>query len=318
MNLVKLSAVLLTVLVIGLFAAPVSAEEGARQKAILVTGASTGIGRNLAERLAAEGHFVYAGARKEADLKELDAIENIKAVKLDVTSQEQIDAAVLLIKSEGRGLYGLVNNAGVAVLGPVAEMEHSDLHWVFSVNVVGVMSVTRAFLPMIIEEQGRISTTGSISGTLSSPGFSVYSMSKHAMEAFTDSLAGEVEPLGVQVSIIEPGNYKSHIRRTVAQNVVEAAAAAGDELSAEDKAYMEQMTQRELQMKEPDEVSDAFLHALFSESPQRRYMVVPEEREAAMTIRKALSEVVELNEWELYKYSRDELVQMLDEALAAE
>jgi NAD(P)-dependent dehydrogenase (short-subunit alcohol dehydrogenase family) len=318
MKLLKLSVVFMTALAMSLFAGIVSAEDGAKQKAVLVTGASSGIGRNLAERLAAEGHFVYAGARKEADLKELDAIENIKAVKLDVTSQEQIDAAVELIRSEGRGLYGLVNNAGVAVMGTVAETDHSDLHWVFSVNVAGVVSVTRAFLPMILEEQGRISTTGSISGTLSSPGFSVYSMSKHAMEAFTDSLAGEVEPLGVKVSIVEPGNYKSHIRRTVAENVIKAAAAAGEELSAEDKAFMEQMTQRELQMKEPDEVSDAFLHALFSESPLRRYMVVPEEREAAITIKKALAEVVELNEWELYKYDRDELVQMLDEALAAE
>jgi len=318
MKLVKLGVLVFAVFAAGFLSNVAFAEDGAKQKAVLVTGASTGIGRNLAERLAAEGHFVYAGARKDADLKELDAIDNIKAVKLDVTNHEQIDAAVELIKSEGRGLYGLVNNAGVAVMGTVAETEHSDLHWVFSVNVVGVVSVTRAFLPMILEEQGRISTTGSISGTLSSPGFSVYSMSKHAMEAFTDSLAGEVEPLGVQVSIIEPGNYKSHIRRTVAENAVKAAAAAGDELSAEDKAFMEQMTQRELQMKEPDEVSDAFLHALFSESPQRRYMVVPEEREAEITIRKALSEVVELNEWDLYKYDRDELVKMLDEALAAE
>ena len=144
MKLLKLSVVLTTALAISLIAGIVAAEDGAKQKAVLVTGASTGIGRNLAERLAAEGHFVYAGARKEADLKELDAIENIKAVKLDVTSQEQIDAAVELIRSEGRGLYGLVNNAGVAVMGTVAETEHSELHWVFSVNVAGVVSVTTA------------------------------------------------------------------------------------------------------------------------------------------------------------------------------
>lgn len=76
------------------------------QKAVLITGASTGIGRNMAERLAQEGHFVYAGARKEKDLKELDAIDNIMAVRLDVTSQEDVDSAVALIVKEGRGLWG--------------------------------------------------------------------------------------------------------------------------------------------------------------------------------------------------------------------
>src|SRR5210317_1711647 len=82
-------------------------------KAILITGASTGIGRHLAESLAADGHHVYAGARKDKDLAELDAIENITAVRLDVTKQDQIDAAVEKVKADGGGLYALVNNAGV-------------------------------------------------------------------------------------------------------------------------------------------------------------------------------------------------------------
>jgi NADP-dependent 3-hydroxy acid dehydrogenase YdfG len=83
------------------------------QKAVLVTGASTGIGRKITERLAADGHFVYAGARKEADLKELGAIKNVQAVRLDVTDSKDISAAVEIITKAGRGLYGLVNNAGV-------------------------------------------------------------------------------------------------------------------------------------------------------------------------------------------------------------
>ena len=95
------------------------AEQTPKQKAVLVTGASTGIGRNIAERLASEGYFVYAGARKEKDLQELDAIENIQSIRLDVTIQEEIDAAVETVTKAGRGLYGVVNNAGVAVVGPM-------------------------------------------------------------------------------------------------------------------------------------------------------------------------------------------------------
>ena len=108
----------------------VFADDGGEQKAILITGASTGIGRNLAEALAAEGHFVYAGARKQADLDELNAIENIQAIRLDVTIQEQIDAAVETVSKGGRGLYGLVNNAGVVVTGSMIEVDEDDMQFI--------------------------------------------------------------------------------------------------------------------------------------------------------------------------------------------
>ena len=158
-------AVLAAILVlVSLAAQPAVAGE---QKAVLITGASTGIGRNMAERLAKEGYFVYAGARKDKDLAELDAIENVKAVRLDVTRQDDIDAAVATVRKEGRGLWGLINNAGVASSGPVAFMDDADLDFVLNVNVNGVVRVTRAFIPLIVESKGRIVTTGSISGILS-------------------------------------------------------------------------------------------------------------------------------------------------------
>jgi NAD(P)-dependent dehydrogenase (short-subunit alcohol dehydrogenase family) len=286
------------------------------QKAVLITGASTGIGRNMAERLASEGYFVYAGARKDKDLAELDAIENVKALRLDVTKQDDVDAAVAMIVKEGRGLWGLVNNAGVATSGPVASLEDSDLDFVLNVNVNGVVRVTRAFIPLIVESKGRIVTTGSIAGILSSPGSSAYSMSKHAMEAFTDSLAREMEAAGVRVSVIEPGSYKSRIRRTTVARIAKNIEASGAELTDDMKARMQAAAEREVALKEPDEVSDAAMHALFSETPHRRYMVVPDEGEADRTIRKAIEELVQLNTWGPYSYSRDDLVQMLDEALS--
>ena len=288
------------------------------QKAVLITGASTGIGRNMAERLAKEGYFVFAGARKDKDLAGLDAIENIRAVRLDVTSQEDVDAAVALVRKEGLGLWGLVNNAGVATSGTVAETEDADLDFVLNVNVNGVVRVTRAFTPLIVESKGRIVTTGSISGILSRPGGSAYSMSKHAMEAFVDSLAGEMAPAGVQVSLIEPGSYKSRIRRTTAARIASNIESAGGELTDEMKERMKQSAEREVTLNEPDAVSDAAMHALFAETPRRRYMVVPDQFEAEITIRKAIEELVQLNGGHAFSYDRDQLVEMLDQALASD
>lgn len=285
------------------------------QKAVLITGASTGIGRNMAERLAKEGYFVYAGARKDKDLAELDAIENVKAVRLDVTRQDDIDAAVATIGKEGRGLWGLINNAGVASSGPVAFMDDADLDFVLNVNVNGVVRVTRAFIPLIVESKGRIVTTGSISGILSSANGSAYSMSKHAMEALVDSLAKEMADTGVSVSVIEPGSYKSMIRRTTVARIRKSIEASGGDLTDEMKAQMQQQVDRETTLPEPDAVSDAAMHALFSDEPRRRYMVVPNQFEAEITIRKIIEELVQLNEGHEFSYDRDELVEMLDAAM---
>jgi len=285
------------------------------QKAVLITGASTGIGRNMAERLAKEGYFVYAGARKDKDLAELDAIENVKAVRLDVTRQDDIDAAVATVRKEGRGLWGLINNAGVASSGPVAFMDDADLDFVLNVNVNGVVRVTRAFIPLIVESKGRIITTGSISGILSSANGSAYSMSKHAMEALVDSLAKEMADTGVSVSVIEPGSYKSMIRRTTVARIRKSIEASGGDLTDEMKAQMQKQVDRETTLPEPDAVSDAAMHALFSDEPRRRYMVVPNQFEAEITIRKIIEELVQLNEGHEFSYDRDELVEMLDAAM---
>ena len=187
------------------------------QKAVLVTGASTGIGRKITERLAADGHFVYAGARKEADLKELGAIKNVQAVRLDVTDSKDIAAAVETITKAGRGLYGLVNNAGVGIWGALTDTKEEDFDFLMQVNLYGPYRITKAFAPLIVAEKGRITTIGSISGILAGRNSGVYSMSKHAIEAFADSLAAEMAPLGVQVSVIEPGNYNSEIGKSAAK-----------------------------------------------------------------------------------------------------
>jgi NAD(P)-dependent dehydrogenase (short-subunit alcohol dehydrogenase family) len=281
--------------------------EPAAQKAILVTGASSGIGRTITERLAAAGHLVYAGARKETDLKELSGIRNVRPVRLDVTNEKDIAAAVETITKGGRGLHGLVNNAGVGTLGPLATMKPEEFDLVMAVNVKGPYLVTRAFAPLITAQKGRITTIGSISGILASRNVGAYSMSKHAIEAFADALAAEMEPAGVHVSVIEPGNYNSEIAKNAIARVGQAEL---DRMGAN-----AQLGDRS-QYKAPDEVADAAMHALFDPNPKRRYMVVPNEREAEITIRKQIAQLVQLNEGQPYTYDREGLVKLLDEALA--
>ncbi|MCH9695136.1 MAG: SDR family NAD(P)-dependent oxidoreductase [Gammaproteobacteria bacterium] len=308
-----------TLVFAALFLALPQASAADQQKSILITGASTGIGRNLAETLAENGYHVYAGARKDKDLAALNAIDNVTAVKLDVTSQEQVDAAAAMIRENGSGLYALVNNAGVGGGDNVVEGAIEDQSFVYAVNVEGVYRTSQAFAPLVIESKGRIVTTGSIAGTISSiPGFSAYSGSKHWIEAFTDSFATEMAPLGVHVSVVEPGNYKSNIRRSSVARAQEQEKAAGAEMTAEMKEQYEKTAARELSFKEPDEVSTAFMHALFDDQPLRRYVVVPNMGEQEFTIRTKVNELVQLNQWGPYSYDRDGLIKLLDEALAGD
>jgi NAD(P)-dependent dehydrogenase (short-subunit alcohol dehydrogenase family) len=268
-------------------------------KAVLVTGASSGIGRKITERLAADGYFVYAGARKESDLQALGAIKNVQAVRLDVTKPEDIEAARKVIEHGSRGLYGLVNNAGVVTIGNVMDTKMEEFDAVMSVNVYGPWRITRAFAPMIIASKGRITNIGSINGIFSFAQAGAYSMSKHSIEAFTDALAHELSPFVVPVSVVEPGSYKSEIFK----NEVQRSGTGRQLLDFASHA------------KEPDEVAVAVEQALFEPAPKRRYMVVPDEQQARLTIGAQLEKLVELNEGQQYAYDRDALVKMLDEAL---
>lgn len=315
--MIRLFHTVITLAVVFVFFAAPQTAVAHGQKSILITGASTGIGRNLAETLADKGYHVYAGARKDKDLEALSAIKNITAVRFDVTKQDQVDAAVELIRKSGTGLYALVNNAGVGGGGQVIESPVEDQSFVYKVNVEGVYRTTKALAPLVMESKGRIVTTGSIAGTISGfPGFSAYSGSKHWIEAFTDGLATEMEPHGVTVSVIEPGNYKSNIRRSSVARGMELTKAAGSEVTDKMKEDYEQTAARELSYKEPDEVTQAFIHALFDDKPLRRYMVVPNAEEQAWTIKTQINELVQLNTWGPYSYSRDQLIELLDEAIA--
>ncbi len=295
-----------------------AAHHEAEQKAVLITGASTGIGRHATETLAAKGYFVYAGARKQADLDALNEIPNVQAIRLDVTKQEDVDAAVASVRAAGRGLYGLVNNAGVGSGGPLLENDEDNIRWLFDVNVFGVVKVTQAFAPLIIESKGRIATIGSIAGILTFMGGGDYTMSKHAMEAFSDTLGLELARFDVKSSVIQPGNYNSAISKS-------SRSRRGGLTEAQKKSpYVDyykaraESTGDRSQFKDPAEVSAAIEHALFDPNPKIRYMVVPSREEATWTISRTLQRVAERNEGQEHAFSRDELIALLDEAIAAE
>jgi len=267
------------------------------EQAVLVTGASVGIGRKVVERLAAEGYFVFAGARKEQDLKALDAIPNVKAVRLDVTVPAEVAAAVEVVRSSGLPLYGIVNNAGVAVVDPVLSTSEEDFDFQMQVNVYGVFRVTKAFAPLVIASKGRIVNISSISAFLSDGGTSAYTMSKAAVEAFSNVLAVEMAPLGVSVVVVEPGAYNTDILKpALARSVTKGFEA--------DRSGM----------KPPDEVATAVLQALSDAKPKRRYMIVPEQAQAAETIQGVVDVLMQLNADQAYTYDRAALNRMMDAA----
>ncbi len=226
--------------------------------------------------LAANGHFVYAGARKDKDLAELNKMDNVEAVRLDVTVQDDIDAAVARITEAGRGLHGVVNNAGVGVFSPMNETPEADIDFVFDVNIYGPYRINKAFTPLLAENKGRTTTIGSISGFISGRRSGTYSMSKFAIEAYTDALAAELAESGVLVSVIEPGGFKSKIREKVVLHAMGKTSAEAGDLTAEEQEQLNKMRERNASLKEPDEVAEATLHALFAEKPKPRYMVAPD------------------------------------------
>ena len=311
-----MKTLLLTIILLS--ASILIADDHASKKAILVTGASSGIGKSIAMDLAKRGYYVFAGARKDKDLKALDANDNMEGIRLDVTKQDDINAAVKQIEKRGYGLYGLVNNAGVAILDPLIEVSEKDMDFLFDVNVYGPYRVTMAMAPLLIESKGRIVTIGSISGILSGTFFGPYSMSKHAMEAYTDALAMEMAKFDVGVTLVQPGNYRSKIGESMVKRREAMEKAGHKSLYGDDIKQMLSRVGSRQEMRDPQDVADAVAHAMDAgNTPYQRYMVVPNKTEAGWTIRKALQELVELNHDQAFSYDRAELIRRLDTALSS-
>jgi NAD(P)-dependent dehydrogenase (short-subunit alcohol dehydrogenase family) len=248
---------------------------------VLVTGASTGIGRATALLLDERGFSVFAGVRKSVDGDALRASgsERMRPIILDVTVPEHIaDATRIITEHVGTaGLSGLVNNAGVAAAAPLEFIPIEDFRRQLEVNVVGQLAVTQAMLPLLRLARGRIVNVTSIGGLIAGPMLGPYHASKFALEALTDTLRAELAPWGIQVAAIEPGQIATPIwgtsaatsDRMLASVLTEATELYGARIAGA-QAMAAAAAKNGLP---PVKVAGAIEHALTARRPRTRYRV---------------------------------------------
>ena len=312
MKFLPIITLLLTVFISG----NANAEQTKDQKAVLVTGSSSGLGLRMTQELSENGFFVYAGVLHEDEMPAMNEMSNVQAIQFDVTKQDEIDQAVKFVEAQGRGLYGLINNAGVAVFGPMTEVPVSQVEYQMDVNVFGPYRVTQAFAPMIIASKGRIATTGSIAGILAGDMFGPYAMSKHAVEAYNDSLATEMARFEVSVHVIEPGNYASQIGNTAKKRIETTDYWPSDTKFKENRAGMLAGLGKVVEGPDPLAVAEAALDIMQSSKPKARYMVTATQAQADATLRRQISKMLELNQNQPHSLDRDQFIKMLDEEIA--
>ncbi len=247
---------------------------------VLVTGASTGIGYATAMRLVRAGFVVFAGVRREFDAQTLvrEGGSDVRPLLLDVTDAASIARACENLRAQAdTKLVGLVNNAGIALAGPLELMPLDEVRRAFEVNFFGALSLVQAFAPTLRATRGRIVNVSSIAGKLAAPFIGAYASSKFALEAASDALRVELGNFGVHVAVVEPGAVKTGIweRGTDASlQALETIDPARRELYDEAIRQAVRISQRTASRGMPPErVAEAIQHALLSTRPQARYVV---------------------------------------------
>lgn len=250
------------------------------ENTVLVTGASTGIGACCAKVLSERGWRVFAGVRALSDASHLQVSgSRIVPIQLDITDENSIQTAFITVENNlnGQPLQGLVNNAGIAVGGPLEFVPIDQLRRQLEVNVIGQIAVCQAFIPLLRKGPGRIVNMGSIAGLNALPFVGPYSASKFALESLTDALRLELQPWGIEVAIIEPGAIATPIWK----KSLSAAEAASQHLPVEmTDLYgpaLEAIRGATLRSAQrgipPERVADAVVHALTANRPRTRYLV---------------------------------------------
>lgn len=246
---------------------------------ILITGASTGIGKACALLLSRKGFSVFAGVRNSSDGSALmeEASGNIIPLLLDVTDANSITAAVKQISdSTENKLFGLINNAGIAFGGPLELLSLSDIRDLMEVNVIGVFAITKALIPLLRNnEEGRIVNIGSMTSFFALPGFSVYSASKHALKAITDSLRVELLPFNIRVSIIETGRVETPIwgkGLSLADKTLREADEDIIELYGPMLDYLQEYAKNPSGIS-PDQVAREVFRIVTSKKPKSQYLL---------------------------------------------
>ncbi|MGH9028222.1 MAG: SDR family oxidoreductase [Acidimicrobiales bacterium] len=248
-------------------------------KAVLVSGASTGIGEACALHLDRLGHKVYAGVRKEQDAKRLrgESSDRLVPVMLDVTDAQQIHEVAEQVRQEAGSLQGVVNNAGIAKGGPLEYLSLETWRQQLEVNVIGQVAVTKAVLPLSRDGNGRVVFIGSIGGKVATPMLGPYCASKFAVEAVAEALRHELQPWRISVSVVEPGAIKTAIwdkgRHEVERMQRDLPAEATERYAAHVEAVRKGIEMQDRQGVSPYKVAKAVEHALFSSRPKTRYVV---------------------------------------------
>ncbi|MBU37009.1 MAG: short-chain dehydrogenase/reductase [Anaerolineaceae bacterium] len=250
-------------------------------KAVVITGASTGIGRACALHLHALGFSVFAGIRKTADGEALRAAtgERLQPVYLDVTDGESIRAAARTVEAGCRdgGLAGLVNNAGIAVAGPLEFLPLDSLRSQLEINVVGQIAVTQALLALLRRAGGRIVNMSSVSGRVAAPFLGPYSASKFALEALSDCMRLELRPWGISVSVVQPGPIATPIwnkSRAATKNMLAELPTQAQQLyGAATRAAGKWERDMTREMPSPMVAARAVEHALTAPRPRTRYRI---------------------------------------------
>jgi NAD(P)-dependent dehydrogenase (short-subunit alcohol dehydrogenase family) len=250
--------------------------------AVLITGASTGIGHASALHLASLGFKVFAGVRREEDAARLRAAGNgsIEPLHIDVTDQGSIQRAAETVRGsvDGGGLAGLVNNAGIAVPGPLEYLPIEEFRRQMEVNLVGQVAVTQAFLPMLRTARGRIVNIGSIGGRVALPLLGPYAASTHAMEGLSDSLRRELRPSGIEVSLVRPGPIATEIwerGNTTADELLARMPGVETHYGPAIAASRAWASERAGEAVAPSVVAAVVGNALTADKPRTRYLVGP-------------------------------------------
>lgn len=248
------------------------------EKTVLITGASSGIGRACALHMDRLGWRVFAGVRRQADADSLRAegSKQLTPLLLDVTDPKSAKEAARVVEASvgEAGLSGLVNNAGVPYGGPIEFLNLDEIRRVFEINYFGVIALTQIFIPHLRRARGRIVNMSSISGLTSSPFLSPYSTSKFALEALSDSLRVELSPWGIDVAVIEPGAIATPIWNKAGDTIkdlLEEAPPEGMELYGSLLDAMQGIF--ETHGIPAEEVAKAVAHALTARRPGTRYAV---------------------------------------------
>ena len=245
-------------------------------KAVLITGCSTGIGRATAERLARNGHTVFATARRVESVADL-AQHGCTPLALDVCDESSMQAAVSAVEREHGAVGVLINNAGYGSEGPAEEVPMSEVRRQFETNVFGLLRLTQLVLPgMRRQRWGKVVNLSSMGGRMTLPGGGIYHATKYAVEALSDALRFEVRGFGVDVIIIEPGAIKTEFGNTAIARV-EALGGSSDYAAFRDVLKQQIRGAYEGPMATfavgPEVVAKVIEQAITARRPRTRYVI---------------------------------------------